>query len=244
MMLVFEKDDYKLIFTTEKELTESQTEDVLHHMNKAISELTSNDIPAKENTTELIKPKVELPKSAPVTPERPAFRDRLPNNVVDVKELTITQAVTENALVRCPECGQAHAIVVKSGNTMHLMRKDYVKNEFITISHIDASDASALAGVCCKEDTDRLDYFIDLQGFNELESEDFAVNNETEILCPVCNKSNTFIHWKEAFDMPLSRFETEHLCDACGGEVVEKLVKGKACTHCEKCGLEQTITTK
>ena len=239
MQLVLEKGGYKIIFTCKRNLSNAQLTGVLEQLSNTLNQLICDDVPI-EAVQENPSPRQVAPApQIPVAKERPAFRDRLPNNVVDVKDLTVKQAVTENALVRCPECGQAHAIIVKAGVTMYLMRKDYDKNEFIVIAELPADDAKALMGVCCTETTSRLDYFNDLQIFKEKDSGDFAVNNETEIFCPVCQKSNAFIDWKQAFDAPLTYFETEHLCDACGGEVVEKLVKDKTYTHCEKCGLEQ-----
>jgi predicted RNA-binding Zn-ribbon protein involved in translation (DUF1610 family) len=46
------------------------------------------------------------------------------------------------------------------------------------------------------------------------------------------------MNWKKAFDEPLTFFETEHLCDACGGEKLEKLVKKTKMYQCDKCGLQ------
>lgn len=239
MQLVLEKGGYKIIFTCKRNLSNTQLTGVVEQLSNTLNQLICDDAPV-DAIQENVVPRQAAPAQAiTMTKERPAFRDRLPNNVVDVKDLTVKQAVTENALVRCPECGQAHAIIVKSGVTMYLMRKDYDKNEFIVIAELPADDAKALMGVCWTETTSRLDYFNDLQVFKEKSSDDFAVNNETEIFCPVCQKSNAFIDWKQAFDAPLTYFETEHLCDACGGEVVEKVVKGNAYSHCENCGLER-----
>lgn len=234
MRLTIEKGKYKAVFTADAHLSGAQMAELCRRLNNVIDAVFGNDAPVSET-----KPVEEPAHPIIYTAERPAFRDRLPNNLVDVKDLTITQAVTENALVRCPECGQAHAIIVKSGSAMFLMRKDYDKNEFVVISEFGADQQEALLGVCCNESTSRAAYFTDLQTFNEMPGRDFTVNNETELFCPVCQKSNAFIAWKEAYDNPLSRFETEHLCDACGGEVVEKVVKGHTYTKCESCGLER-----
>lgn len=243
MQLSLEKNGYKIIFTCKRNLSNAQLTGVVMQLSNTINQLICDDAPVDATQDNAVSRQAAPAQAITMTKtsERPAFRDRLPNNVVDVKDLTVKQAVTENALVRCPECGQAHAIIVKSGVTMYLMRKDYSKNEFIVIAELAADDQQALLGVCCTETTNRLDYFNDLQTFKEKNSGDFTVNNETEIFCPVCQKSNAFIDWKQAFDSPLTYFETEHLCDACGGEVVEKLVKDKTYSHCEKCGLEQVV---
>ena len=234
MRLTIEQGQYKIVFATQDHLASAQMAELCSRLNNILETMPGNEAPVPE-----AKPVEEPVNPIIYTTERPAFRDRLPNNIVDIKDLTVKQAVTENALVRCPECGQAHAIIVKSGSAMFLMRKDYDKNEFVVISEFDADQQETLLGVCCNERTNRAAYFTDLQAFNEMPGRDFTVNNETELFCPVCQKSNAFISWKETYDNPLSRFETEHLCDACGGEVVEKVVKGSTYTHCEYCGLER-----
>ena len=169
--------------------------------------------------------------------EFPIIRKRLPNNVVDIKDLTIKQAIKENALVRCPHCGQAHCLAVASGSKVYFMERQYSKNEFGIISEFDSLGSKDFVNMCCKEDTDKHLYFNDLQELKTLTDKDFAVNNETEIFCPVCHESNTFETWKDAFENPLNYFETEHLCDACGGEKLEKLIKKKKVYACDSCGL-------
>ena len=170
-------------------------------------------------------------------PERPAFRDRLPNNVIDVKDLTIKQAIKEKALVRCPSCGQAHCLAVGSGSKVYMMERQYSSNEFGIIAEFDSLSDQDFVNMCCKEDTDKQLYFKDLQALKPLADKDFVVNNDTEIFCPVCHKSNNFEEWKNAFENPLDYFETEHLCDACGGEKLEKLIKKKKVYACDSCGL-------
>lgn len=195
---------------------------------------------AKEPTIEKVAKQIsQSTKMTPVihSEDRPMVRDRLPNNIVDIKDLTVEQAVTENALVRCPNCGQAHALVVMDNGYCFFMRRDYDKNEFVIIGQYNAvTDKKEFLNVCCKEDTDRNLYFDDLQKISESTTDNFSVTNDTELFCPVCNTSNTFVNWKKAFDMPLDFFETEQLCDACGGEVVTKMVKKKKMCQCEKCG--------
>ena len=169
--------------------------------------------------------------------EFPTIRKRLPNNVVDIKDLTVKQAVKENALVRCPHCGQAHCLAVASGSKVYFMERQYSKNEFGIISEFDSLGSKDFVNMCCKEDTDKHLYFDDLQALKPLDDKDFAVNNNTEIFCPVCHESDTFEAWKDAFENPLNYFETEHLCDACGGEKLEKLIKKKKVYACDSCGL-------
>lgn len=168
--------------------------------------------------------------------ERPAFRDRLPNNIVDIKDLNIKQAITEKALVRCPNCGQAHCIAVNSGNIVYMMKRNFHSDDFNIIAEFDSITSSDFVNMCCKPETDRKAYFEDIQSISVINSNDFVINNESEIFCPVCNKSNTFYNWKKAFDEPLTFFETEHLCDVCGGEVVEKINKNIKTYICDSCG--------
>lgn len=176
------------------------------------------------------QPKQEMPKNL--------IRQRIPNNIVDIKDLSIEKAVTEEALVRCPHCGQAHCLAISSGdNKVYVMARNFDKNEFNTIAEFDSLTSEGLAKMCCKEDTDRQAYFNDLQSIRIIDYSDFMANNETEVFCPVCCKSDSFLEWKNAFENPLQYFETEHLCDACGGEKIEKLIKKRKVYQCESCGL-------
>lgn len=166
------------------------------------------------------------------------IRERIPNNVVDIKELDIKQAITEKALVRCPNCGQAHCIAVHSGSRVYILEKDFNENEFNTIAEFDSLTSKGFTGMCCKQDTDREAYFNDLQSISVINHDDFALDNNTEVFCPVCCKSDTFLNWKNAYENPLDYFETEHLCDVCGGETVTKMIKKKKINKCEVCGHE------
>ena len=182
--------------------------------------------------------KFEEEKTTSVVPaERPAIRSRIPNNIVNIEDLSLTQAVTENALVRCPHCGQAHAIIVNDNTGIYLMRKDYQKNEFVVIAEYGIDD-NTFTDACCKDDTDKQIYFKDLQKQPELSDiTQFNVTNDTELFCPVCRNSNDFKQWKDAYENPLNFFETDQLCDACGGEKLPKVIKNKTVYCCDKCGL-------
>jgi hypothetical protein len=115
------------------------------------------------------------------------------------------------------------------------MERNFNSDDFSVIAEFDSLTSQDFADVCCKESTDRLAYFNDLQNVEIISHDDFAADNNTEIFCPVCCVSNPFFHWKEAFEEPLKYFETEHICDVCGGEKVEKLVKKKHVYQCESC---------
>lgn len=205
---------YKLMFTVRS-----------NEETKAVPETPKNTV--TETPTPIVTPKDDL-----------IIRPRIPNNVVDINELTIEKAVTENALVRCPNCGQAHCLAVPSGNHIYLMRRDFKDNEFGIIAELDSLNSEDFINVCCKPDTDRKAYYQDLQNMSFLYNTDFAVNNDTEIFCPVCCQSDTFFNWKDAYENPLNYFETEQLCDACGGEKIDRFIKKKHIYQCDKCGLQ------
>ena len=169
------------------------------------------------------------------------IRERIPNNVVNIKDLDIKKAVTEEALVRCPVCGQSHIITVNSGNSIYVMRKFYSidkLDEFRIIAEFDSLNSQDFINMCCKPETNKKAYFEDIQNIKMIDDKDFTVTNQTEIFCPVCCASSDFIEWKKAFNNPLDYFETEHLCDVCGGEVVTQMIKKQKVNKCEKCGYE------
>lgn len=167
-----------------------------------------------------------------------SIRERLPNNTVDVSMLDIKKAVVESALVRCPKCGQSHALVLKDNDKYYLMRRSYASDEFGIVIEAQPQDILSL---CCMDKTPkaRLEFFHKLQGLSFLDDKDFAVSNETEVFCPVCQESSSFIQWKQAWQDKRSFFEFDHICGACGGECVmdarsEK--DGKNLVVCTQCG--------
>ena len=208
-------------------------------MRDIMTHLILSDIPKdtdKSNTC-LTPEDIELIPTAVKQEDRMVIRPRIPNNIVDINDLTIEKAVTENALVRCPNCGQAHCLSVPSNNHIYLMRRDFKNNEFGIVAEFDSLHCQSFIDVCCKPDTNRKAYYDDLQTLDFEYDADFTVDNDTEIFCPVCCNSSEFSTWKDAFENPLVYFETEHLCDACGGEKLEKLVKKNKVYQCDKCGL-------
>lgn len=196
----------------------------------------------KENKIESCQmiqtPKEEVQQTITTNKDEFKIRERIPNNVVDIKELDIKQAVTEKALVRCPKCGQAHCLAVNSGSKIYVMERDFNKNDFNTIAEFDSFTNKGFIGMCCKLETDKKAYFNDLQNVSVVSYDDFTVNNDTEVFCPVCCESDTFLNWKNAYENPLEYFETEHLCSVCGGEMITKMVKKQKINKCEKCGHE------
>lgn len=198
------------------------------HVEEAIKVHMTN---VEEKTEEIKKPIVKAP-------DKPLIRQRIPNNIVNIEDLSIEKAVTENALVRCPECGQAHCLAVKSDGHIYMMRRNFIENEFGIICEFSHLDIKAFNDMCCKEETNREAYYHDLQTMKFKPDKDFNVDNDSEIFCPVCCKSNSFGEWKNAFQNPLEYFETEQLCDACGGEKSETIVKGSKYYICDTCGLK------
>lgn len=169
-----------------------------------------------------------------------SFRERLPNNVVDIGALDIKQAVSENALVRCPKCGQNHAIVLRDKNKLYLMRRSYAVGEFGIVMEVD-NVPEDIGKICCGGDSpeEKLTYFHSVQSLNLQDDKDFSVTNETEIFCPVCKESSPFMQWKDAHEHKEHYFEFEHVCGVCGGECImdaKEEKDGKGLVVCTKCG--------
>lgn len=225
------KGDYSVIAEVPSTMFDAKTEVVVNALKtclKSVIEEKSINVIPKKTKEQIVLPKTDEFK----------VRERIPNNVVDVKELDIKQAVTEEALVRCPHCGQAHCLAVNAGNKIYVLERDFNENEFNIIAEFDSLTSDGFIGMCCKENTNKKAYFEDLQNVKIINYEDFVANNDTEIFCPVCCLSHSFIEWKNAYENPLNYFETEHLCDVCGGEVVTKMIKKQKVNKCEKCGHE------
>ena len=93
--------------------------------------------------------------------------------------------------------------------------------------------------ICKTTDGDAKEYYALIRKLPfSKDDKDFAVDNDTEIFCPVCHDSASFFNWKKAYDQPLNFFETESLCDACGGERIERYIDKMKTLKCEKCNLE------
>lgn len=210
--------------------------DVMNVCDKVYNVIESICNPDKN--TNITKEENQCQPEIPPKKDTMVIRPRIPNNIVDVKDLSIKKAVTENALVRCPKCGQAHCLAVSSGSMVYLMERDFNTNDFNIIAEFDSLNEQPFIDVCCKPETDRLAYFNDLQNAYVLNHNDFAVDNDSEIFCPVCCESSSFLEWKQAFDNPLQYFETEHICDVCGGEKLEKIIRDKKVYLCDSCGYQ------
>lgn len=241
MKIIIENNGIKATVEMPNYVSDDATKKVASMVSQLVTDIhnmrITNAVSMADKIVNQEEEKVQQISEAKPPVERPAIRNRIPNNVVNIEDLSLKQAVTENALVRCPHCGQAHALIVHDNTGLYLMRKDYAKNEFIVIAEYTNNDESFM-NACCKEDTDRKAYFEDLQGFPELSDiTQFNVTNDSELFCPVCHESNSFSDWKDAYENPLNFFETEQLCDACGGEKLPKLIRKKKVYCCDKCGL-------
>jgi hypothetical protein len=219
------------------------TEDLLVRIVKTLNDSRIHLLKSQDDKHSLpqmpIRPVTQQKLETPTMPERPLVRDRLPNtSVIDPATLDVKKAVTEKALVRCPHCGQAHCLAISAGVKIYFMERDFHKDDFGIIAKFDSLTSQGFLGMCCKVDTDKLLYFKDLQDAALLTQEDFAATDETEIFCPVCHQSESFYEWKNAYINPLDYFETEHLCDVCGGETVVKpdAVTKQKTICCETCG--------
>ena len=223
-----------------KEVTEDLLVDVVKIMNHSLNCILKGDSnKLSKMISPAIRPVIPQKLETNVTPERPLVRNRLPNtSVIDPATLDVKRAVTEKALVRCPHCGQAHCLAISAGVKIYFMERDFHKDDFGIIAKFDSLTSQGFLGMCCKVDTNKLLYFKDLQDATLLTQEDFAATDETEIFCPVCHQSESFYEWKNAYINPLDYFETEHLCDACGGETTVKVDEStkQQTICCEVCG--------
>ena len=175
------------------------------------------------------------PKIVPM--ERPAFRDRLPNQV-DIGELDVKQAITENAKVRCPNCGQSHVLAIMVDGNIQFMSKNGYHGDFQRIAV--CRNAKELKDMSYDlEKTNPQAYYEDIHKIGSIADPDVAVDNDTSIFCPMCHKEENFARWKKAWDTPLEFFEFENPCECCGGETT--VIKadeqdGSVYHQCEVCG--------
>lgn len=219
--------------------------EMLEFISKMFDKTIAESIPMEAKTSTRNSETLAEHYGCEPVPELPrrdtfSFRERLPNNVVDISKLDVKQAVTENALVRCPKCGQSHVIVLKDGSKLYVMRRSYAVSEFGIVQEIDDTPEDIIK-ICChdKSPEGKLDYFFSLQGISLKDDKDFAVTNDTEVFCPVCGESSPFIDWKEAFEHKERYFEYQYVCSVCGGECLmdaKEEKDGNETVVCTKCG--------
>lgn len=185
--------------------------------------------------------------------DRNIIRKRIPNNVVDLNEIDIQKAKEVKALIRCPNCGQGHCVLIRSDkdNTTYMLEKSISDNDFKIILAIREEDIDNfrkgewLYGNKDKET--KLDYFNKLQEVLQTKpkeiNNDFLVDNSTLLECPVCGYKDTFKEWNNAYKNPLEYFNTDQICDICGGEMIKTFLNDEdgIMEHqaCDECGYEK-----
>ena len=175
--------------------------------------------------------------------QRPFIRERLPNNIVDMDNLDISNAKVKKSFLRCPSCGQAHCLAVKNNNSIYFMVKDIENDEYKIITVIDEDsehdfNSENILSMCMKDNMSNYrDYFDDLQDIAKKHGsdDDFVVDNDTIVFCPICKEKNTFSKWSDAYINPSFYFEYDKVCDICGGECIKTISKGKEIDKCEEC---------
>ena len=201
-----------------------------------------------------IKEFKELTKDTTITggvkreEERPVVRKRLPNEV-DLSDVELKKAVTTEPMLRCPKCGQSAVIVVVvDENHVYLMRKEIgdTKDTYTLIAQLKSNDDIRAVEYHENKFGDKHKYHEEIMKMDiskDVRNEDLNVDMNTSVYCPVCCTFHKYSEWIECFKHPLDfGFETEHLCDVCGGEVVEQIDKDKKkILHCEKCGYNKSI---
>ena len=173
--------------------------------------------------------------------DRPVIRDRLPNQI-DMSELDIKKAITNHPMIRCPHCGQSSKAIVHIGpSEYYYIRKD--NKEFNIIMKL--NDYEEINNVCLPKESDVTTYHNDIENIkvpNKYKNVDLNVNENTVFECPICRQKESFNQWNMAFETPLNFFETDKLCEICGGEMVNVLVtdengnKNVNQEQCEACG--------
>ncbi len=200
-----------------------------------------NDLPEIKSNDKKVVPMVNKKMN-----DRNLVKDRLPNTI-DLSEVDIKKAVTNEPKIRCPKCGQTDKAIVRiKPDESYFMRKDKSgdKEEYIPIAILDSDEA--INNICKPEKSDMKDYNDDIYKIRipkSLKNANINVAQDTAITCPICKYTSLFQAWNEAYNNPLEYgFETELLCDMCGNEAVDKVTKdNKHVIHCESCGYEKDV---
>lgn len=221
------------------------TSEELNSIVKIINLLKDIKTPMEE-LLPTMTPKPAKEQSLTTNDDRPVIRDRIPNQV-DLSEYEIKQAVTQEPMIRCPNCGQSSkAIVCISYTENYLLRKVTKNNKktFETVMLLE--DEDAINNILKPKNATAIDYHNDIMKIKQskkLKDTDLNVSNETKLQCPCCHSVNKFSKWVDAFKDPLSfGFETENLCEVCGKEAVKTIDENKKeIIQCEYCGYKDTI---
>ena len=223
------------------------TNDELESVVKIINLFKDFKTPMKELlSTTVQKPAEERQSSVANNDDRPVIRDRIPNQV-DLSEYEIKQAVTQEPMIRCPECGQSSKAIVRINDTENYLLRKVTKNNKKTFETVMALESEeAITNMLKPEDANIMDYHNDIMKIKQnkkLKGTDLNVSNETKIQCPCCHKINPFSKWVDAFKDPLLfGFETENLCEVCGKEAVKAIDENKnEIIQCEYCGYKDPV---
>ena len=223
------------------------TNDELDSVVKIINILKGFKEPMRQYVAEATKSALPNPeKTKEIADERPVIRDRIPNQV-DLSEYEIKKAVTEEPMIRCPNCGQASKAIVRINDTENYLLRKVTKNNKKTFETVmTLENEEAIINILKPKDANIIDYHNDIMKIKQnkkLKDTDLNVSNETKLQCPCCHKINTFSKWVDAFKDPLLfGFETENLCEVCGKEAVKAIDANKnEIIQCEHCGYKEPV---
>ncbi len=186
--------------------------------------------------------------------DRNIIRKRIPNNIVDLNEIEIQKAKEVKSLIRCPKCGQGHCVLIEDKDkTIYMLEKDMNANDFKIILSIRKEDIdnfrnSEYLYVNTGEET-RLEYYNKLQKIlasNPKEiNNDFIVDKDTVLECPVCGYTDSFKEWNNAYKDPIAYISYDKVCDVCGGAIIKSFIKNKdgmtEQLSCDTCGKDYKL---
>lgn len=180
---------------------------------------------------------------------------------VNLNELSIQEAETKHLLFRCPCCGQGHVCLVKPKENEYILMARH-NNDFEYIETLDEDGADKvtitnmlsvkninitedyIADFDKEENKDKLiDYFDDIQSFEYNSDCDVIIEDDTNIMCPICSAISPASSWINAYNNPLEYFEYDDICDVCGGEMIYSVSKKDQENEleCEICKLKKVF---
>ena len=225
-------------------LRDKEEQEALKSMIKDL--ISSLEIEKEKNISNNNITKLETKESKrPVNDDRPVIRGRVPNKI-DLSEFNITNAEVKEYGIRCPECGQSSKAIVMLGlDGDYYLRKEN-KNGKETYEAILKLENDEIDQMCKKEDVDPLVYHKDIMEIKqakELRGKDINIDKHTNIKCPCCGNIDLYSLWIKAYEEPLEvGFESDNLCDICGGEAVDYIDKDKKHSYkCEVCGYIKNV---
>lgn len=200
----------------------------------------SGQVPEDTHTDNKIVP-ITQKQTQTQSSDRPVIRERIPNQI-DLAELDIKKAITEEPQLRCPDCGQTDLILVVLEDKCYLMRKEDSKYEILnTYDNLDKARGIIKPARPETAKASIKDFHDDIYGYRipkKYKGLNLAVNAESNILCPVCGQIHPLKTWIDAFNDPIKYgFEYENICNICGGEMIDTINENKETVlKCESCG--------